>query len=290
MTGKGAIYKSVLVFVLLAATALTSSAATLDQAEELYQRTAYRQALRLLDDSSDPSPAVDALIGKVYYRLGDYKKATSALESAIEADPNNSEYYDWLGKIYGKRAETSSFLTAWSYAGKCHKNFEKAIALDPGNIEAIDDLFEFSLNAPGFVGGGVEKAVKVAEMARHLNPAKYESFQARLAKKRKDFASEEQHLRAAMELDPANVGRIADLARFLARHGRFQESETLFERARQIAPHDAQLKFERAKTYIELGRNRETARKLLKEYLASALTPDDPPRSEAERLLRKARG
>ena len=55
----------------------------------------------------------------------------------------------------------------------------------------------------------------------------------------------------------------------------------------KIAPEKPELKFEHAKTYIESGRNREVAKKLLREYLNSSLTPDDPPRSEAERLLKQ---
>ena len=34
----------------------------------------------------------------------------------------------------------------------------------------------------------------------------------------------------------------------------------------------------------------EAARELLEKYLASKLTPDDPPRSEAQKLLRQASG
>jgi len=48
--------------------------------------------------------------------------------------------------------------------------------------------------------------------------------------------------------------------------------------------------YARADTYIEQGRNLAAARKLLKRYLEAQLTPDDPPRAEAEKLLKKASG
>jgi hypothetical protein len=41
---------------------------------------------------------------------------------------------------------------------------------------------------------------------------------------------------------------------------------------------------------IENHRNLEQARGLLEEYLHASLTPDDPPREEAEKLLRRAGG
>jgi len=267
-----------------------ASAADLDLARSLYQETKYAEVLQMLDKGGETDARTYELIGKSYYKLGDYKKATRALEQAIEQDPNNSDYFDWLGKIYGKRAETSSFMTAWSYAGKCQKNFERALELDGKNLEAIDDLFEFALNAPGFVGGGMEKAAAVSERARDVDPAKYHSLKARLAEKLKDFAGEEKHLQSALQIAPNHLGRIIDMAEFLARRGRIEESEAMFDRAAKVAPNSAELKFERAKTYIDMGRNRQQAKKLLQEYLQSTLTADDPPKSEAEQLLKRVNG
>jgi hypothetical protein len=46
--------------------------------------------------------------------------------------------------------------------------------------------------------------------------------------------------------------------------------------------------FERASAYVRAKKNLDIAKQLLERYLQSSLTPDDPPRAEAERLLRKA--
>jgi hypothetical protein len=45
--------------------------------------------------------------------------------------------------------------------------------------------------------------------------------------------------------------------------------------------------FAKADLYIQTGRKRQ-AREILQHYLSGRLTPDDPPRSEALRLLRQA--
>ena len=52
------------------------------------------------------------LMGRNYYMQADYKKATEVLEKAVAADPGNSEYALWLGRAFGRRAETSSPFTA----------------------------------------------------------------------------------------------------------------------------------------------------------------------------------
>jgi len=48
--------------------------------------------------------------------------------------------------------------------------------------------------------------------------------------------------------------------------------------------------YARADTYIKYGKNLELAKDLLKRYLSMKLTVDDPPRSSAEKLLRKVQG
>jgi len=192
-----------------------------------------------------------------------------------------------MGRAYGRRAETSSFLTAPGFATKARQNFEKAVELDPRNLEAINDLFEYSLDAPGFLGGGLEKASTLASRIGELDPAEFYYAQARLAEKRKEFQKAENQLRRASELAPRQVGRLIDLAKFFAKQGRYQESEETFHKARQLAPNSPKVLFEQASVYIRAGRNLETAKQLLRQYLDSPLTPEDPPRWQAERLLKQ---
>ena len=59
---------------------------------------------------------------------------------------------------------------------------------------------------------------------------------------------------------------------------------------RVLSPGDPRVGFARAKTYIDQGRNLDQAQKLLHQYLDSPLTPDDPPKSVAEKLLRQTVG
>ena len=121
-----------------------------------------------------------------------------------------------------------------------------------------------------------------------IDEAEFEQALARIAEKRERFPEAETHLRRALDLAPLQVGRLIDLAKFLARRSRFQESDAIFEKAARLAPDSPKLLFERAGAYVGAKRNLEEARNLLSRYLKSSLTPDDPPRWEAERLLKKA--
>src|SRR5262249_22363789 len=153
----------------------------------------------------------------------------------------NSEYVHWLGRTYGRRAETSNLITAPSHASRARQFFEQAVALDPSNEEALNDLFDYYLEAPGFLGGGYEKAEKVAERIAAKNPAEGHFAAAQLADKRRQYDTAEEQLRRAMEMTPRHVGRIIDLAKYLAKRGRIQESEAVFDRAEQVSPNSPQI-------------------------------------------------
>ena len=261
-----------------------------DRALDLYNHTEYENSLKLLLPLSQKDGAELVLIGENYFMLGDAKRATEFFQRAVTAEPTNSVYYHWLGRAYGRRAEISNPFSAMGHASKARQNFEKAVELDPRNSEAVNDLFEFYLEAPGFIGGGLDKALKVADRIAELNAAEGNYARARIEEKGKEYSSAEKHLRRAMELAPHQVGRVIDLAKFLAKQGRFEESDQTFVAAEKLAPNAPKLMYARAATYIQTGRNIDTARELLEKYLAASLTPDDPPRSEAQKLLRQASG
>jgi Flp pilus assembly protein TadD len=279
----------IFVCFLLLVCSLHASSAAGARATALSQRTDYESSLRELGRDTDPDAASYILRGKNFFMLEDHKKATEAFEKALAISPSSSEAELWLGRAWGRRAEGNA-LMAVVYASRARQCFEKAVALDPRNREAKNDLFDFYLNAPGFMGGGLDKAAAAANSIAGERPAESEFEQAQVAEKRDDYVSAEAHLRRAMELAPSEAGRVVDLARFVAKRGRLEESDRLFEQARTLAPNKPSVLFAEARTDIENHRNLEQARKLLQAYLQASLTPDDPPKREAEKLLRRAGG
>ena len=142
---------------LFALPAILFAAGTFDQALNLYYQAEYSQAIDILLQL--PSGArVQTLLGQSYFQDGEYHKASQALEKAVALDANNSMAHTWLGRSYGRRAETGFPLAAPALAGKARDAFEKAANLDPTNGEGINDLFEYYLDAPALLGGGIDKA------------------------------------------------------------------------------------------------------------------------------------
>ena len=274
----------------LACTSLLAASPDYKRALHLYNRTEYDASLQLLLRTKQPDAAALLLIGQNYFMKGDANRAVEVFQQAVTADPNSSANYLWLGRAYARQAEAASMFSAMPLATKSRQNLEKAIELDHKNIDAANDLFEFCLEAPAFIGGGMDKATRLAVQIAELDAAEGEYAQSRIAEKKKDVAQTEVHLRRAMELTPRDVGRVIDLAKFLAKQGRFEESDKMFQAAEKVGPHAPKILYARAEAYIGAHRNVEVAKNLLEKYLSAQLTPDDPPRSEARKLLLQVSG
>jgi tetratricopeptide (TPR) repeat protein len=258
-----------------------------DRAYQLYQRTAYRESLDVLLSGHQKDAPTLQLLGQNYFMIGEYKKGTEVLEKAAALEPENPAILYWLGRTYARRAETANPFSAPGWASKARQMLEKSVALDPTNKDATGDLLDFYLDAPGFLGGGMQKAEALAKVIGQTDPAEGHYAQGLIEDRKKEYDRAEQHFRNAAEMAPKQVGRIVDLAKYLAKRGQIQESEAMWDHAAHMAPNNPKILFERAHTYIKEKRNLDQARDLLEKYLQSQLSPEDPPRHEAENLLKK---
>ncbi|MDP9055416.1 MAG: tetratricopeptide repeat protein [Acidobacteriota bacterium] len=271
-------------------------AATLPAADKsqsagnLYRHGDYTAAVNILRQAPQDAANLE-LLGQCYFMLGDFKKSTEVLEKASILAPADSMTQTWLGRAWGRRAERAFPLMAIGYATKAREAFERAVRTDPGNTEALGDLFDFYLEAPKILGGGLNKAEAMLPDYEKHDPLGYYIATAKIAETKQDFATAERNLRHAVELAPRRLSVVLALAQFLERRGRHEDAAKIFRQATSVAPDSPRVVFARASSLIQGHRNVTQARELLIKYLAANnLTPEDPPRWEARQLLRKAEG
>lgn len=264
-------------------------AGSFPRAQRLYETAHYKASIELLKPHKS-DPAAMALLGRNYYMLADFEKASSYLKKALAAQPSNSEYADWLGRSYGKRAQTSNFLHAPLFASKARKSFERAVQLNPKNTYALSDLFHYYLEAPEFLGGGYDKAASIAERMSVIDPAEGYFEQAELSQKRQQFQLAENDLRKSVALGPNETGHLIALAKLLAKEGLTAESDATFHKAQKADPNSPRVWFAFADTLIKENRNPKQAKALLEKYLSAPITANDPPRQEAFNLLKQVGG
>jgi tetratricopeptide (TPR) repeat protein len=149
--------------------------------------------------TQSPNDAVaHNLLCRAYLAVGDWDRGISACEKAVSLAPDNSQYHLWLGRVYGEKADRSSWMTAAGLAKHVRSEFETAVRLNPKNVDARTDLAEFYLEAPGIVGGGRDKAEAQAASLLSLDPPMAHWVKARLAEKKSDLPTAEAEYKAAI--------------------------------------------------------------------------------------------
>ena len=165
------------------------------------------------------------LLCRAYFMLDEWDRGISDCERAVKLEPGNSSYHLWLGRVYGEKADRTSFFSAAGMAKKVRMEFERAVELSPASWEARTDLAEFYLEAPGVVGGGKDKARAQAQALTSLNPAIAHWVTGRIAEKNKDDATAEHEYRAAIDASHGGAHAWLNMALFYRNTHRFDEME-----------------------------------------------------------------
>lgn len=261
---------SLVLFLLMAASKPTPSWA--DSAKDLLVAGRIDDAIAQLNGrlSSSPSDAESAnLLCRAYFAIDDWNRAEAPCKKAVALDPANSRYHLWLGRIYGEKADRANFMSAAGLAGKVRGEFERAVQLNPNDIEARLDLAEFYIEAPGIVGGGEAKAREQAQSIATTNPGREHWIYARLAEKKKDYATAEREYRQYIELSHGEAEAWLNLALCLRRQNRLDEMEKAILKLSQAPLTKPDVLVEAAGLLYHTNRNAPFATELLHRYLAA---------------------
>jgi tetratricopeptide (TPR) repeat protein len=238
---------------------------------------------------TEPAEALN-LECRVRLTLRQWDPALQACEQAVRLDPQNPSYHSWLGRALGKKAEKASFISAISLGKRVRTEFEEAVRLSPRSADTLIDLGDFYIEAPGFMGGGAEKAASVAAQLDALDPSAAAQLRGRIAEAHKDYGTAEREFRHAVAVALHPAVRWATLASFLERRQRWDEMETAVRSCDGAAQRDSRATvalYDCAGVLIDARRDPQAAAKMLEEYLSSSSKTDEAPAFEA--LVRLAK-
>jgi tetratricopeptide (TPR) repeat protein len=188
-------------------------------------------SLALAEDSSPVLlPVKDAL------KAGSYDAAVAAGEKAVKELPDSSEAHDLLGRAYGQKAIKASVFTQFGLARKCRAEFEKAVALDPRNVDARYDLVSFHVNAPGVVGGSLDKAREQAVAIALLDPIRGHTASGNIFSSEKKWPEAEAEYRKALDLKPDSGNLHWRLGRLFEKQGRKDDAKAELREALKLDP------------------------------------------------------
>src|SRR5579862_396227 len=260
-------------FVLLADARMT------DSAKDMLAAGRIDDAISELNGrlAAAPSDAESSnLLCRAYFTLEEWDRAESSCKKAVSLDPENSRFHLWLGRVYGEKADRANFMSAAGLAGKVRGEFERAVQLNPKDVEARLDLTEFYISAPGIVGGGDDKAREQAKSISTWNPAREHWIYARIAEKKKDYATAEHEYHQYIDLSKGDAEAWLNLALFLRRQKRIDEMEQAIVELNRSPKPKPDVLDEAAGMLYRSGRQYPLAIAMLQHYLASGPVEEAP--------------
>jgi len=214
----------------------------------------------------------------------DARKAVELLEHAVALNPRSSEYYDWLGKAYGTQAEHANLLKQASLAKKTKSAWEKAVALDPDNIDARQDLILYYLKAPGIMGGSKEKAKAQAVEIRKRSAFRGALNLANVCADIKDMVCAETELKSVIVNFPDSSGGYTALTALYAGLKQYDRAFATIGTRLLSKPADPASLYSYGRTASMSGQNLEKGEQALRAYIAAPL-PSSPPLENAHYRL-----
>jgi tetratricopeptide (TPR) repeat protein len=247
-------------------------------------------AVRALPQGGASNAEALNLACRVHITLKQWDSAVDQCQRAVHLASGNSRYHLWLARALGEKASHASFLSAYSLGKAARAEFEQAARLNPRDPDALADLGDFYREAPGIVGGGVDKAEQILRQLDSVDAPRAHLLRARIAEGRNDFGTAEHEFRAAVSSSPHPALHWTTLASFFRRRQRWQDLDQAIRNSYTAATHDRGATvalYDGAGVLTESKRDPAFAAKLLETYLAADTRTEEGPAFEA--YLRLAR-
>ncbi len=257
----------------------------IDQAKKLFEDRKYEESKKLLspiDDDDRDYAAAQYYLGRIAYAKKEYDDAAEYFEEATEANDKVADYFNWLGNTYGTIAGDANPLRQGMLAPKMKSAWEKAIALDSKNLDARTSLIQYYLQAPGILGGSVEKAIEVAGQVLKLKPAEGHRQLGNIYMHEKKTTEAEKEFILMAKTDPAYASALAN---FYTGQKQYDKAFQLFEEAIQKTPADFLAIYQYGRTSAVSGQRLEKGEEYLKKYLTYTPKQNEPSHAGANMRL-----
>jgi len=271
--------------VLFAAGAAAFASPRTDEGVRLFEARRFPEARAALEAAvQEDSRDTRALyyLGRTLMAQNEPEKAAAALEKSVALDPASAEKHLWLGRAWGSQAQSANFLKQASLAPKIRREFEKAVELDPGSADARFSLIEYYINAPGIMGGSLDKAREEAAAIARLDPLRGYRARARILEYEKNWdAAGAEYDRAARQfpdkLEPAVWG-----SNLWAGQKNWSRAFAPIEAFLSRNPASLSATYQIGRLAALSGENLDRGAEALTRYLASDPRPEDPPLAAAQ--------
>jgi tetratricopeptide (TPR) repeat protein len=210
----------------------------------------------------------------------EWDAAIAAAERSVELSPREAWHHFILGEAYLEKAGADGGLGALGSARKGKAALERAIELDPANLDAREWLLGYHLEAPGIAGGDKAEAGRQANEIARRNIVRGRGAQLRVALASDDdygltFAFEQALALMLAGKDSANILRGA-LFNAAQQAKKDSQKEKLTARLYTALPDDVAARYARARLWVLQGKELPQAISILQAYIAEPERPGAP--------------
>ena len=149
-------------------------------AERLIEAGHWKRARAIVEArirEAPDDPLAIFLLSQIRNAFGDHTAPLQLAERAVALDGRTAKYHRQLAEVLGVTAQHANAIQQFFLARRFQKEIDTALALDPQDVQALRDLLEFYLLAPGIAGGDPRKAASTAERIAAIDAS--EGFLAR---------------------------------------------------------------------------------------------------------------
>jgi len=221
------------------------------------------------------------LMGRILDAEGKNSDAVDWYEKAIKVDEKNSRYHLFLGNALGEEAQNASKLRQPFLARRVKKEFERAVELDGKSIDAREGLVGFYSQAPGFMGGDMDKAKAQAIEIGKMDKMRGHLQMGRLLLRTKDSTGAEKEYKAIITDYPDSSAGYFQMGAYYRGAGRYDESFAMYEHVLKAHPNEIAAHLTWAGTAAVSGKNLERGEREAKYYIANAKDPGNVNLSNA---------
>jgi tetratricopeptide (TPR) repeat protein len=258
------------------------SAQSMERGKQLFDGAKYAAAkaeLVAVQNADRRNAAAAYLLGRIATIDNDGDEALRQFERAVQLEDGNADYHTWLATTIGDAAQRASPIRQPFMARRVKKEFERAVELDPNQLDARFRLVGFYAFAPGIMGGSMDKARQQAAEIAKLNPMRGAMARGIVALYEKKPAAQEAACREAIALGPDSLVAYVALVDALVPSGKAAEAFATLDDYMKRHPDDRWILYHTGRVAGATGQQLDRGERALTQFLAAP-----PPDAYAPRI------